>query len=350
MMRWYKDHNAPLLVLGPPGIGKSDAVKQVSVAASDEYFYDLRLSLLDPTDLAGLPFIADITGPQGRVAKQVSFGRPHWMPPTGFNGRATVVLEEINTAPIAVQNAALQPLKAANGTDRMIGSHRLSDHLWFCANGNRLEDVAHVHQLGEPIRDRFHIETIDAPDFNSWIAWAHTNNVHPRVIGFITWKKDALFQKAENEYSSPTTPRGWAEKISPLVGVGVRDRQVFQRAIGADAALQFAKYLAEVDKMPKIDDLLSGKITWDFNKPGMLSIHYTILLDLAERVKAKHSVLPAATKVAATASAEWAAIYMTSVIKADRERYPNLLTKVRGDKHIREWIKNNMDKWKTISR
>lgn len=45
----------PVFVWGSPGIGKSSIIKQIAVDKGLE-FVDLRLSLLDPTDLKGIPF------------------------------------------------------------------------------------------------------------------------------------------------------------------------------------------------------------------------------------------------------------------------------------------------------
>ena len=45
----------PVFIWGAPGIGKSSIVKQIA-AEQDLEFLDLRLSLLDPTDLKGSPF------------------------------------------------------------------------------------------------------------------------------------------------------------------------------------------------------------------------------------------------------------------------------------------------------
>jgi len=45
----------PVFLWGPPGIGKSSIVAQIA-KEQEIGFIDLRLSLLDPTDLRGIPF------------------------------------------------------------------------------------------------------------------------------------------------------------------------------------------------------------------------------------------------------------------------------------------------------
>ena len=49
------DSKIPVFVWGSPGVGKSSLIKQIANDKSME-FIDLRLSLLDPTDLRGIPF------------------------------------------------------------------------------------------------------------------------------------------------------------------------------------------------------------------------------------------------------------------------------------------------------
>ena len=48
------DQKVPTFLWGAPGIGKSSIVKQI---ANDKNigFIDLRLALMDPTDLKGIP-------------------------------------------------------------------------------------------------------------------------------------------------------------------------------------------------------------------------------------------------------------------------------------------------------
>ncbi|DAB29884.1 MAG TPA: ATPase, partial [Sulfurimonas sp. UBA12504] len=45
----------PTFLWGAPGIGKSSIVKQIAIE-KEMGFIDLRLSLMDPTDLKGIPF------------------------------------------------------------------------------------------------------------------------------------------------------------------------------------------------------------------------------------------------------------------------------------------------------
>ena len=45
----------PVFLWGPPGIGKSDIVKQIGEDAQREVI-DVRLALWEPTDIKGIPY------------------------------------------------------------------------------------------------------------------------------------------------------------------------------------------------------------------------------------------------------------------------------------------------------
>ena len=52
------ERKVPVFLWGPPGIGKSSVVSQIAKEQEIAYI-DLRLSLLDPTDLRGIPFFSN---------------------------------------------------------------------------------------------------------------------------------------------------------------------------------------------------------------------------------------------------------------------------------------------------
>jgi len=48
------NNNTPIMLWGPPGIGKSSLIHQISAEMNREVL-DLRLAQLEPTDLRGVP-------------------------------------------------------------------------------------------------------------------------------------------------------------------------------------------------------------------------------------------------------------------------------------------------------
>ena len=116
----------PAFVWGPPGIGKSSIVHSVARQAGMSVI-DLRASLLDPTDLRGIPAIVD--------------GRAVWCPPAFLpkegESPGVLFLDEINAAPPLVQASLYQLV-----LDRRVGEYVLPAGWWIVAAGNRQKDRA----------------------------------------------------------------------------------------------------------------------------------------------------------------------------------------------------------------
>ena len=49
----------PLFLWGPPGIGKSDIIGQITNELGKAHLIDIRLSLWDPTDIKGMPYYSE---------------------------------------------------------------------------------------------------------------------------------------------------------------------------------------------------------------------------------------------------------------------------------------------------
>ena len=46
----------PVFVWGPPGIGKSDLMEQITASFEKGWLIDLRMALMEPTDIRGIPY------------------------------------------------------------------------------------------------------------------------------------------------------------------------------------------------------------------------------------------------------------------------------------------------------
>jgi len=176
----------PAFVWGPPGIGKSSIVAQIAEAKGLE-FLDLRLALLDPTDLKGIPFF----DPENRQGV--------WAPPSFLpddpGSRGILFLDEINSAPPAVQASAYQLV-----LDRRVGEYELPEGWSIVAAGNRENDRGVVYRMPPPLANRFvHLE-MEAV-LEDWKAWAYRSGVSPELIAYLSYDPGRLFafdpQKSE---------------------------------------------------------------------------------------------------------------------------------------------------------
>lgn len=273
----------PTLVFGPPGVGKSQQVHQ---AADGDLVIDLRLSMLDPVDMRGLPMVKD---------GSVVWARPDFLPDAG---KGILLFDELNTAPVAVQNAALQLI-----LDRRCGPHRLGDGWYIVACGNRATHKAHVNPLSAPLRNRFAIVDYQ-PSVQRWTRWALNHGIHPHVTAFLNFSPDHLTSDPDDEYSNFASPRSW-ERVSHCLRAAVEDVETLTSLVGRGSAVAFDAYRTEISAMPDIDRLLGGRLDWRPD-PAKLSVTYAVAMALAGRLLKPESKQPSpevierATAIAAT--------------------------------------------------
>ncbi|MGL4497873.1 MAG: AAA family ATPase, partial [Planktothrix sp.] len=184
-------HKLPIstMIWGPPGIGKSSIVEQVSRRHKLD-FVDVRLSQLAPTDLRGLP-----------VAEN---GISKWYPPEFLpqKGQGILFLDELNMAPPAMQGMAQQLI-----LDRRVGSYEVPPGWYIWAAGNRKEDRAAVFDMPSPLANRFlHLEV--QPDFDSFKTYAVTKKIHEQIIAFLSFRTPLLHQPNYHQSAWPS-PRSW---------------------------------------------------------------------------------------------------------------------------------------------
>lgn len=318
-LKAYRQANIPLLIFGGPGIGKSEIIKQV--AGGDEV-KDVRLSMLEPVDMRGLPVI---NRKSDGTEFNVEWAKPDFLPK---EGKGIILFDELNTADPSVQNAALQFI-----LDRRCGPHKLGDGWWIVACGNKSGHKAHVNPLSAPLRNRFVIMEMQA-DFNQWRTWAINNSIHENVLGFMaSTSGQHLYSDPQDEYGNFPTPRGWT-MVSRLMKNNIMDRVSIEGAIGRAASNWFMQYCKEVESMPNIDKLLEGEITYQ-DGPNKLSITYAIVSNLLFRTIKNSALVGKASKVMINIRPEIAALYFGGVMGQKDDKYMMAIMK---SPEAKEWI------------
>ncbi|MFF2008678.1 AAA family ATPase [Streptomyces sp. NPDC058195] len=159
----------PVLLWGEPGIGKTAALTQLATAL-DLPLTTVVASVHEPSDFSGLPVVGDDPAEQG-----VPMAPPDWAVRLVRAGRGLLFLDELSTAPPAVQAALLRLV-----LERRIGSLRLPPGVRIVAAANPPSSAADGWELSPPLANRFvHLQ------------WTHDHEVVVRGLGG-TWPRAAL--------------------------------------------------------------------------------------------------------------------------------------------------------------
>ncbi|MFD7552044.1 AAA family ATPase [Streptomyces sp. NPDC059816] len=159
----------PVLLWGEPGIGKTAALTQLADAL-DLPLTTVIASVHEPSDFSGLPVLGDDPAEQG-----VPMAPPDWAVRLVRAGRGLLFLDELSTAPPAVQAALLRLV-----LERRIGALRLPSGVRIVAAANPRSSAADGWELSAPLANRFvHLQ------------WTHDPEVVVRGLGG-TWPLAAL--------------------------------------------------------------------------------------------------------------------------------------------------------------
>jgi len=237
----------PTFVWGSPGIGKSSIIKEIA-AEQGLSFVDLRLSLMDPTDLKGIPFF-------DQERTEAVWAAPAFLPKDP-DSVGILFLDEINTAPPSVQASAYQLV-----LDRKVGEYTLPEGWSIVAAGNHESDRGVIYRMPPPLANRFvHLEL--EVGIEAWKSWAYRNGIESSVIAFLEYDPSRLFlfEPAENHKSFPT-PRSW-EYVSRILAAEIERPLLLESlsgAVGREAATAFMAFCKVMERLPDIDAILAGE-------------------------------------------------------------------------------------------
>lgn len=265
----------PVFLWGPPGIGKSDVVKQIA-DTFDAPMIDVRLSLWEPTDIKGIPYF------DSNQNKMV-WGQPSELPDDEFASKyenVVLFLDEMNSAAPSVQAAAYQLI-----LNRRVGEYRLPDNVMIIAAGNREADKGVTYRMPSPLANRFvHLEM--AVSFDDWFQWAVNNNIHADVVGYLQFAKQDIYTFDPKAGSrSFATPRSWTF-VSELLEDGLDDgttTDLVAGAIGEGLAVKFMAHRKVAANMPNPSDILAGKVKE--LKTKEISAMYSLTVSLCYELK-----------------------------------------------------------------
>ena len=241
-------HHTPVMLWGPPGVGKSQMVAQVAAKHAVPVI-DIRLSQMEPSDLRGIPF---------RVEERVEWAVPAMLPDATRHGpRGFLFLDEITSAPPSVSAAAYQLI-----LDRRLGAYEVPPGWVIIAAGNRQGDRGVTYSMPAPLANRFSHFQVDT-HLDDWVAWAYQNKIDDRIIGFLRFRPELLFDfdPAHNPVAFPS-PRSWEYAHRALQKFAQQPPLLLgslQACVGQAAGIELHAFISNLDQMPDLQLILQGK-------------------------------------------------------------------------------------------
>jgi hypothetical protein len=250
-------HEQSLLLLSPPGVGKSESVAQAAAEAGLTC-RSLLGTQIAPEDVSGIPRI---------VGERSVFCPPRILLPENPEPFC-LFLDELPACAPDVQKAFYSLL-----LERRLGEYFLPKGTWVVAAGNRVEDRALVRALSSALVNRVIILQVRV-DVKEWLIWAKANGVRSEILSFINFMPDALMRPVPPEPVPFSTPRSWtlfsrALDMAENAGIcnnSIRRALAFGRLTASDAAVFCAmaeekiqnllppiRYIQEPAKLPVED-------------------------------------------------------------------------------------------------
>ncbi len=256
----------PVLLMGPPGIGKTQIMEQISK--------EMQIALVAYTithhtrqSAVGLPFISEKSyGGQTFSVTEYTMSEIiasvyEKMEQTGIR-EGILFIDEINCVSETLAPTMLQFLQG-----KTFGNQKLPEGWIIVAAGNPPEYNKSVREFDVVTLDR--LKKIDVePDFPAWKVYAYRQEIHPAVISYLELRREN-FCRIENTVDGKrfATARGW-EDLSRLIQVYEElgktvDRDVIYQYIQhRTAAKDFANYLELYYKYKQdyqVEDILKGE-------------------------------------------------------------------------------------------
>lgn len=251
LKRLFMANKVPMLV-GSPGIGKSDLINDLAKAVNVEV-RDLRLAQADPTDLLGFPIVND-------SSKRMQYAPPSLFPlegidevPEGKNGWL-IFLDEMNSATPNLQSAAYKIV-----LDRMVGEHKLHPKTWIVCAGNKMTDKAVVNRLSTAMQSRLiHLNLVTS--HTDWLDWANSHDIDHRVISFVKFRPERLHTFDPNHKDDTfACPRTWhflSDIVKGRDDFEYIDYALMSGTVGQGPATEFKAYCEIYESLPTIEDMI----------------------------------------------------------------------------------------------
>ena len=259
-------HQRPVLLLGAPGIGKTQIMEQ---AARECKVALVAYTITHHTrqSAIGLPFISkkeyggkEYSATEYTMSEIVAsiYDR---MRETGLT-EGILFIDEINCVSETLAPAMLQFLQC-----KTFGNHEIPEGWVIVAAGNPPEYNKSVRDFDVVTLDRVKKIMVE-PDYRIWKEYAYKENIHPAILSYLELRSNFFYQMETTiDGRQFATPRGW-EDLSRMMEVYERlNKNITKEVVGQyiqheRISVEFAEYYELYQKYQQdyqIAEILKGK-------------------------------------------------------------------------------------------
>lgn len=251
-----------LFLFGRRGVGKTNIVLQAAELCNLKVNY-INLSVIERPDLAGYPDMAA----KGDV---ITFKSPSFLPTLLDSSKpdSIILFDEVDKAPPEVTAPLLEILQFKRINDKPI-------NVASCIlTGNLVNEGAYSNQISSALLDRG-AKYILSFNFEKWVDWAKSNQVHDLILGFLRSNPEFACGKTEDSCYATPSPRAWTLASDGLIkarDLKILDietiTQIISGFVGSEAGLRFKIWYEHYRKFePFIQSLIeAGTMSIDFSK------------------------------------------------------------------------------------